>query len=79
MRIITIIILHTAVTLMSDSATPLSNSSEAQGLTTPMRMEPRVVLDSHKLLQGENEVLIQHGSEVYRLRHTRNGKLILTK
>lgn len=36
-------------------------------------------IDSARLLQGRNEILIRHGSEVYRLRHTRNDKLILTK
>lgn len=36
-------------------------------------------LDSKTLLQGGNEVRILHGAEVYRLRHTRNDKLILTK
>ena len=36
-------------------------------------------VDSRRLLQGRNEVLIRHGNEVYRLRHTRNDKLILTK
>lgn len=36
-------------------------------------------LESRQLLQGQCEVLIRHGSEVYRLRHTRNDKLILTK
>ena len=36
-------------------------------------------LESRNLLQGANEVLIRHGNEVYRLRHTRNDKLILTK
>lgn len=36
-------------------------------------------LDSRRLLQGRNEILIRHGSETYRLRHTRNDKLILTK
>lgn len=38
-----------------------------------------LTLESRRLLQGRNEVLIRHGSEVYRLRHTRNDKLILTK
>ena len=37
------------------------------------------VLDSHLLLNGGREVLIRHGDECYRLRHTRNDKLILTK
>lgn len=36
-------------------------------------------LDSGCLLQGRREVLIRHGGECYRLRHTRNDKLILTK
>lgn len=37
------------------------------------------LLESRQLLQGRCEVLIRHGDEVYRLRHTRNDKLILTK
>lgn len=36
-------------------------------------------LESRHLLQGQCEVLIRHGDEIYRLRHTRNDKLILTK
>ena len=36
-------------------------------------------LDSEGLLQGQKEILIRHESEVYRLRVTRNGKLILQK
>ncbi|MEZ6067696.1 MAG: hemin uptake protein HemP [Planctomycetaceae bacterium] len=39
---------------------------------------PRLV-DSNDLLQGTHEVLIRHGNEVYRLRQTRSGKLILHK
>ncbi len=34
---------------------------------------------SAELLQGAREVLIQHGSEIYRLRLTKAGKLILNK
>ena len=40
---------------------------------------PPPAVDSRGLLQGRNEVLIRHGNETYRLRHTRNDKLILTK
>ncbi len=36
-------------------------------------------VDSRGLLQGQREVVIRHGGECYRLRHTRNDKLILTK
>ena len=31
------------------------------------------------LLRGQTELLIRHGDEVYRLKLTRNGKLILQK
>lgn len=36
-------------------------------------------VESSRLLQGQREVVIRHGGECYRLRHTRNDKLILTK
>lgn len=36
-------------------------------------------IDSTRLLKGQRELLIRHGNECYRLRHTRNDKLILTK
>jgi len=39
--------------------------------------EPEI--DSLHLLQGQRELRIRHGNEYYRLRHTRNDKLILTK
>ncbi|GAB2488942.1 hemin uptake protein HemP [Arenimonas alkanexedens] len=35
--------------------------------------------DSRELLRGVREVLIRHAGQVYRLRHTRNDKLILVK
>jgi hemin uptake protein HemP len=45
------------------------------------RLSPaeRESLSSTELLQGRREVLIRHGEEMYRLRLTRNGKLILHK
>ncbi|MEO8365648.1 MAG: hemin uptake protein HemP [Pseudoxanthomonas sp.] len=36
-------------------------------------------LSSEHLLNGRREILITHGDRVYRLRHTSNDKLILTK
>lgn len=36
-------------------------------------------LESAELFGGRDEVLIAHGNETYRLRRTRQGKLILTK
>jgi hemin uptake protein HemP len=41
-------------------------------------IEPRP-LDSAALFGAGDEVRITHGSETYRLRRTRQGKLILTK
>jgi len=57
----------------ADPADPLSRPNNPQ--------EPRAIreYDSADLLQGEREVLIRHADEVYRLRLTRNNKLILQK
>ena len=46
---------------------------------SPSGDSPMPVFDSAGLLQGGREIMIRHGSECYRLRHTRNDKLILTK
>ncbi len=37
------------------------------------------VVDSRDLLRGKQELQISHEGEVYRLRITRNGRLILNK
>jgi len=62
------------------AATPQSQAHA----TTAERASPRDArshdeVDSARLLRGQREVLIRHGDETYRLRHTRNDKLILTK
>lgn len=41
--------------------------------------DPYKPISSDSLFVVGNEVLIQHRGEQYRLRRTRNGKLILTK
>lgn len=38
-----------------------------------------VTVTSRALLRGGRELLIRHDDTCYRLRHTRNDKLILTK
>lgn len=63
---------------------PASSSSESTCCPVPSTTLapaacPLVLLDSRQLLQGRSEVLIRHGDEIYRLRHTRNDKLILIK
>ncbi len=40
---------------------------------------PKRRLTSDDLLAGRDEVIIEHAGQEYRLRHTRAGKLILTK
>ena len=35
--------------------------------------------ESHELFRGENEILITHDGAVYRMKITRQGKLILNK
>jgi hemin uptake protein HemP len=37
------------------------------------------VMHSEELLQGQRELLIVHGGQIYRLLRTRNDKLILQK
>ena len=54
---------------------PLPDPRPERASTTPTLPE----VESLRLLQGQREVLIRHGNDCYRLRHTRNDKLILTK
>lgn len=41
--------------------------------------EPQRQISSRTLLDGAKEILIQHADQVYRLRETRSGKLIMHK
>lgn len=50
---------------------PRQNPPPATGTPSP--------LESAALFGGRDEILIAHGGETYRLRRTRQGKLILTK
>jgi hemin uptake protein HemP len=45
----------------------------------PQAVPARESWRSEELLGNKTEVLILHGTEVYRLRRTRQGKLILYK
>ena len=55
---------------------PRDHQEEASRDTDANR--PRIVR-SEELLQGQRELWIEHGEEMYRLRLTRSGKLYLTK
>ncbi|MHB1173566.1 MAG: hemin uptake protein HemP [Sulfuriferula sp.] len=60
-----------SVPAREDSATGLARRYLVVDRTLPLRSE--------SLFTQNNEVLIKHQGEHYRLRRTRNGKLILTK
>ncbi|MBC7856434.1 MAG: hemin uptake protein HemP [Pirellulaceae bacterium] len=44
-----------------------------------VRAAGAVIWNSEEILKGTKEIQIVHRSEIYRLRLTRNGKLILSK
>jgi hemin uptake protein HemP len=67
--------MHPAPFPATPSARPMAANAQS---SESMRRACRSV-ESLVLLQGQREVLIRHGDETYRLRHTRNNKLILTK
>lgn len=57
------------------AATPTATGSQRHEAESGMDR----AIYSDTLFAAGNEVLIQHHGEQYRLRRTRNGKLILTK
>jgi hemin uptake protein HemP len=56
-------------------------SSQAPQTPAPGIERPRAIprVASERLMAGTREIIIQHGTEEYRLRITGAGKLILTK
>jgi hemin uptake protein HemP len=50
-----------------------------EGAGTRDTTAPKRRLTSRDLLAGRDEVIIEHAGQEYHLRHTRAGKLILTK
>lgn len=66
---------------MTDPVPPFDHSAHAsddEPSLAGIPNQPRCIR-SEEILQGENEVLILHGGALYRLRHTKSGKLILNK
>ncbi len=66
---------------------PASNRVDAQPVVDSPSVIPELIqtqsrksrIESSQLMQGNRELLIAHAGEEYRLRLTRNDKLILTK
>jgi hemin uptake protein HemP len=61
--------------MFDTTATEARNTSPSQLAQNP----PAKYLDSRVLFEGAREIRIDHDGQEYRLRQTRNGKLILTK
>lgn len=70
-----------AITSGDQLVAEYQQTSTISNKTQPESATPITVreITSASLLQGEKEVLILHEEEVYRLKLTRNGKLILQK
>lgn len=56
---------------------PVSTTKASMDRVDRGQRTPRI--DSRRLMAGENELVIEHAGQEYRLRLTRNDKLILTK
>jgi len=54
------------------------NHPDAVSASLPASQTQRVV-ESRELFRGENEILISHDGAIYRMKITRQGKLILNK
>ena len=62
---------------MTTSRRPAHLTAAGPGKLLSQKALHRV--NSEDLLQGEQEVIIVHNDQEYRLRHTKQDKLILTK
>lgn len=61
---------------------PNDNPSSLDDATLPAhanQIDPPQTISSEELLQGRNELWIEHEGQIYRLRVTSRGKLYLTK
>ena len=55
-------------------------SENDQPVTTDHSSDQQAkILRSEDLFEGRRQIFIAHGTEIYRLLHTKNGKLILQK
>jgi hemin uptake protein HemP len=61
--------------------TPASRQSSADQLSgeSAASLRSKRLWSTTELMGGETEILIEHNGSIYRLRRTRQGKLILSK
>ncbi|MDX1944497.1 MAG: hemin uptake protein HemP [Pirellulaceae bacterium] len=62
---------------MSKPTSPGDDADESPREATPDL--PRLIMRSSELFHGRREIFIEHAGELYRLRITSKGRLILTK
>lgn len=67
------------VSCMSSATPPVGPNIHLSSPRPSSVRNPEPGVDSHALLQGRRTLQIRHEGQQYCLRHTRNGKLILTK
>ena len=72
------LIIRGAVMILKDKTGGSGERPDALRCAVDAPAERRAV-ESATLLAGGKELLIRHGAEVYTLRQTSKGKLILTK
>jgi hemin uptake protein HemP len=66
------------------SSAPSKDNQKSDAVDASIKHERSVLIannriDSQALFDGSREIVIAHGSEIYRLRVTAQNKLILTK
>src|SRR3546814_14424209 len=79
MRVVLIIVSVARRQTREDEAMQTIHGQNAEPHRPDARLAPAQVIESNQLLSSGPELLIRHKGEFYRLRRTRNDKLILTK
>ena len=64
---------------LNDRRTLVMQEKEQQATTDHASEQQAKILRSEDIFEGRRQVFIAHGTEIYRLLHTKNGKLILQK
>jgi hemin uptake protein HemP len=59
--------------------TPNDTETQRSPQTAPPVGRTQRIVESRDLFRGDNEILISHDGAIYRMKITRQGKLILNK
>ncbi|QLR03831.1 hemin uptake protein HemP [Providencia rettgeri] len=79
--IINIILIDNKISVVNNMTKPLSDIIEETTKSTSLTdfAAKNGLIESQKLLGASGKISIEHRGEIYQLRQTRTGKLILTK